>query len=110
MPVTAIRKQFDSYKIWYYSARQYSWRVNMQLYKGGGVVGRLMFMKKGQPLPDNHTDGNLVYLYYPIRRFEEIMGILRYEKPLYVALVPSNKIGYVGTADLEPVGEEESDP
>lgn len=41
-------------------------------------------------------------------RFNDIVGILRQEKPLYLFLNLSNLIGIVATSDLEPVGEEES--
>jgi hypothetical protein len=44
---------------------------------------------------------------YALSRFEAVMGILRFEKPLYIFLDTSNGIGFLGTSQLEPVGEQE---
>jgi hypothetical protein len=47
-------------------------------------------------------------IHYPLGRFDHIIGILRYEKPLYLFLNLDNLIGHVATSELEPTGEEES--
>ena len=39
-------------------------------------------------------------------RFDDVITILRYEKPLYL-LMTRDLIGWIGTSDLEPVGEQE---
>jgi hypothetical protein len=41
-----------------------------------------------------------------MRRFEEVIATMRYEKPLYLALNTTSSVGWLGTSD-EPVGEQE---
>lgn len=98
--------QFNLYRVYYYSAPQYSWDVRVDLYKDGTPVGTLLFMKAGQPLPANSSSGSIVRLHYSISHFPSIMTMLREEKPLYVSLNAANGIGAVSTSS-EPVGEEE---
>lgn len=105
-----VRHSFDGYKLWYYSARQYNWRVIVNLYDDNAQVGRLTFMKQDEDLPDNKiVSTNVIYLYYPFHCFETLMETLRREEPLYVGMVDTNLIGFVGTDAVEPVGEEEPD-
>ena len=99
--------QFDSYRLYYYTAPQYKWDVLVDLYNNGTWVGRLLFMKSGQSIPANRMQGNATVLYYSISHFENIMAILRYEKPLYINLNTANGIGTILTSS-EPVGEKES--
>jgi hypothetical protein len=73
--------QFNLYRVYYYSAPQYSWDVRVDLYMDGTPAGTLLFMKAGQTIPAK-------------------------EKPLYVSLNTANGIGAVSTTS-EPVGEEE---
>lgn len=101
-----MAQQFVSYRLYYYSAPQYSWDVLVDLYNEGTWVGRIKFMKEGQAIPANRMRGSATVLYYPISHFDNIMTMLRYEKPLYVNLNVANGIGTILTSS-EPVGEEE---
>ena len=45
--------------------------------------------------------------HYPISRFNDIVNILRYEKPLYLLMITHSWSGGLVTDELEPVGEQE---
>ena len=104
--MATVRKDFDSYKVWYYSGHPYEALVYCS--QGGSYVGRIVFFKDDSPIPPNvnYTSGPSIH--YPLSRFNDIISILRYEKPLYLFLNLANLIGIVATAEQEPVGEEES--
>ena len=103
-----MRNEFDSYRLYYHSAPQYSWQSRLYLYNDNTFVGSIFFMKEGVNIPANVESSGQPKLHFPASKFEEIMNILRHEEPLYITLVPSNGIGTISTS-LEPIGEEESD-
>ena len=98
--------EFDSYRLYYHSAPQYQWQSRLFLYKNGGFAGSVFFMKEGVSMPENVEIGGQPRLHFPAAKFEEIMNVLRHEKPLYISLVPANGIGTISTTN-EPIGEEE---
>ncbi len=98
--------EFDTYRIYYQSAPQYSWQSRVYLYNNSSYVGRIMFMKPGIDLPANSEQHDRHVIHFPTSEFENIMEILRNEKPLYIHVVDSNGIGTISTSS-EPVGEEE---
>ena len=108
-----INNEFTKYRIYYQSAPQYNWQARVTLYNDNETpVGELHFKKEGVPIPANsfhfypRSDISSPTLYFPASKFEELMNILRYEKPLFITLAPSNGIGTISTYD-EPIGEEE---
>jgi len=100
-----ISKDFDSYKIFYYSNQPYE--ASIYCYKAGVLVGRMIFAKDAAALPPNATFVGGPSLSYTISRFSDIVRILLNEKPLYLFLNTDNLMGHLATTDLEPVGEEE---
>ena len=103
-----MTNEFDSYRLYYQSAPQYSWQSRIYLYNDGSYVGSIFFMKEGVDLPANIDVGGHPRLHFPASKFEEIMNVLRHEEPLYITLVTSNGIGTISTSN-EPIGEEEND-
>jgi len=103
-----MTSKFNSYRLYYHSAPQYSWQSRLYLYNDGAYVGNIFFMKEGQNIPANIEISGKPRLYFPSSKFEEIMNVLRHEAPLYLTLVPTNGIGTISTSD-EPIGEEEND-
>ncbi|MEC4684310.1 MAG: hypothetical protein VST71_01065 [Nitrospirota bacterium] len=104
--MATVRKDFDSYKVWYYSGHPYE--ALIYCYQGGHYVGRVVFFKEASPIPPNANYSSGPSIHYPLSRFNDIISILRYEKPLYLFLNLDNLIGIIATAQQEPVGEEES--
>ncbi len=101
-----VRKDFDSYKVWYYSGHPYEALV--YCYQGNTYVGRVVFFKDDSAIPANANYASGPSIHYPLSRFNDIILILRYEKPLYLFLNLANLIGIVATEEREPVGEEEA--
>jgi len=97
-----ITKRFDSYKIWYYSG--HSTAAYIQCYDGLRPSGSISFYKDDDTVPPNNRDNFKIH--YPISQFDDVIKILRYEKPLYL-LMTRDLIGWIGTSDQEPVGEQE---
>jgi hypothetical protein len=69
-------------------------------------AGIIYFYPDNVPLPSNANTVNGIYLYYRMKRFADVMTMLKDEKPLYLAFEDIKKHGYVGTSS-EPVGEQE---
>lgn len=103
-----MTNEFNSYRLYYQSAPQYSWQSRLYFYNDGAYVGSVFFMKEGENIPANAEVSGKPRLYFPDSKFEEIMNVLRYDKPLYITLVTSNGIGTISTSN-EPIGEEEDD-
>ena len=98
--------EFNFYRVYYYSAAQYSWDVRVDLTMNGTTVATLLFMKAGQMIPANSSSGGIPQLHYSISHFPAVMSMLKDEKPLFVSLNTNNGIGFVSTSS-EPVGEQE---
>jgi len=104
--MAVVRKDFDAYKIWYYSGHPYD--ALIYCYRAGAYVGRIVFFRDEASVPPNvnYTSGPSIH--YPVSRFNDIVTMLRYEKPLYLFLNLDNLIGILATSEQEPTGEEES--
>ena len=75
---------------------------------GNSYVGRIVFFKDDSTIPSNANYSSGPSIHYHLKRFNDIILILRYEKPLYLFLNLDNLIGILATGDKEPVGEEET--
>ena len=105
-----VSKQFNSYRISYHSnnpAVPYRMMANVALYFNNQVLGVLRFVDVS-PIPQNVLDPDTedFDVYYHLDRFNDIVNILRYEKPLYIS-VDDFLNAQIGM-NREPVGEEES--
>ena len=105
--------EIESYRIFYWSNTSPGppeAEINLKG-KSGADVGVIKFY---QTIPANCNksigNGNLIYLCYHISRFNDIINILRYEKPLFIYINDQNLSGGIWKKEgaYEPVGEEES--
>lgn len=62
------------------------------------------FYKDGATLPENRNKGGRVGLTYHWSHLNEVLDVMRNEKPLYFGFIESTKVGYIST-HKEPVGE-----
>jgi hypothetical protein len=99
-----IQANFNAYRIWYYSGHPYE--ALIYVYQDGKYVGRIVFFKDAASTPANASYPE-PSIHYPLVRFNDVINILREEKPLYLHLNLDNMIGTLATTDLEPTGEEE---
>lgn len=99
------KKEFDSYKL-YYVCNHQTVPAQLLLYNGKTFVGWVYFYHDDIDLPEPYW-GTLFILYYKLRHFDDMISILRHEKPLFALYNDEAKYGGIGTAELEPVGEEE---
>lgn len=104
--MATITKHFDAYKLWYNSGHPYE--AHIYCYAGTAYMGRIVFFKDDAVIPANANYGGNPSIHYPLSRFDHVISILRYEKPLYLFLNLDNLIGHLATAEREPTGEEES--
>jgi hypothetical protein len=107
----SISKQVDSYRIAYNSDNhQPVPRMSAYIHlsdKDNNSIGTLRFVDES-PLPKNIINQDVTFdIFYHIDRFNDIINILRYEKPLWVSIDTQFKSGQI-QAIREPVGEEES--
>lgn len=111
--MTRISKNFDSYYIHYRSNHPRE-ECNIVLMGDGDYKGNIVFYNEIPPKCNFVTeDGRqIINLCYHLGRFNDIVNILRYEKPLQIYICDEvDKSGVWSgaiTTDLERVGEEES--
>jgi hypothetical protein len=105
MPVH--EQQFDQYYIYYMTGGNEVPLINC--FKGANYVGKLVFHNTAGAPPANGVlpDGT-IYLRYRLSQFQDVIGILRQEKPLYLRLSTPSLIGFLATQQGEPVGEQET--
>ena len=101
-----VNTWFDSYAIEYLS-QDSSREAVISCYQGTKTVARIEFVKNGEPLPPNFGQYQNSYLYYRLSRFQNIVSLLREEKPLQIIVNTNTGVGSISTASQEPTGEEE---
>ena len=103
MPV--IWKDFDSYQYGYVSDSGFDGTVNaceINLYKANSQVARICLIKAGATMPANAVHSGVLYLYYPLSQFGDIIGIFRYEKAFTVSLDTDTNVGAITSAVDKP--------
>jgi hypothetical protein len=80
--------------------------IRVSLKNGHEIVAYISFFDT-TPLPDNSYTNNLINIHFPISRFNDVIGILRYEKPLRIQFDTSKLEGYIQTKEMELIGEQE---
>jgi len=105
-----MQKQFNSYQISYHShnpAVTSRMAANVPLYFNNQVLGVLRFVEES-PLPKNVLDPVTedFDVFYHLDRFNDIINILRYEKPLWISI--DDNLNAQIVTHFEPTGEEES--
>jgi hypothetical protein len=80
--------------------------AEVYLYKEGDIlVGELTFWKSGPSKGCNTMNGSIPSLCYHTSKFNDIMNILRYEKPLYIYDNEEDNAGGIWSYfPWEPVG------
>ena len=102
--------KFDNYRIFYYTGPDINPLINC--YDDTKSVGQIRFYEKSAAMPPNTViesgQGRILKLHYRLEQFQDVIEVMRYEKPLHLWLETINSQGGVCTSEYEPVGEEES--
>jgi hypothetical protein len=102
----SVLTQIDEYEV-LYSANTFPPRVWLK--HGGTYIGQLIFHPDGQALPPDANPGGQPNLHYHLENFENVIDMLRNEKPMYLLYSGSgggNENGIKTTK--EPIGEAEA--
>ncbi len=104
--MASLWKDFDEYKIYYTNSMRH-YNAFIYLYQEKKFVGTLSFLDNDKNLPNAVFDNanSIIRLHYHISDFENIIEILRQEKPLTL-YCHSEGFGWL-TSSNEPIGEEE---
>ena len=101
-------KDFNKYYI-YYTTTECQVTPSIPVYNDSQSIGYIFFTEK-LPTSKNSIDNEgKITLRYPIDRFNDIINILRYEKPLKIYIDSETLIGGISTGDSEPVGKQEQE-
>ena len=95
----------DQYEVMY-SSNMFVPRIWLK--NAGKYVGQLIFKANGATLPPDNLTGTQVNLYYHLDDFDNIIDLLRNEKPMYLLWGGSgsgNENGIKTTAELVGEGE-----
>ncbi|MFE2757052.1 hypothetical protein ACFXGA_34160 [Actinosynnema sp. NPDC059335] len=107
-----FQKSFDSYLVYYRCGPDGvgpwagGYRALVNCYAANSYVGGLRFLAEGVALPANTGGPNSIELHYPVSALSDILGILRYEKPLRLDFHDDTLVGVLSTT-AEPIGEQE---
>jgi len=104
-------EKFDKYVIYYYSGLNPAARIDLFKGKKNTKVGRILFFgtdkpSNTDPYEKSARNDNIPVAFFNITRFNDVINLLREEKPLFFNVYP-NGIGCIGTSEYEPVGDEE---
>jgi hypothetical protein len=99
-------KNFNKYYI-YYTTKEGHVTPSIPIYNDDQSIGYIFFTEKLPTSKNYISNEGKITLRYHIDRFNDIINILRYEKPLKIYLDTESSIGGIGTGDFEPVGEQE---
>jgi hypothetical protein len=96
--------KIDEYQVMY-SANAFVPRIWLK--SANQFIGQLTFRPNGSPLPPDGMSGGQVNLYYHFDDFENVIDLLRNEKPMYLSYsAPGDENGIMTTP--EPVGQGEA--
>jgi hypothetical protein len=108
-----VIKPFDKYVLYYISPSGSGPQVGVPqlaeidcFNKREGRAGIIYFFPDGTNLPQNTSTINGIYIYFHLSCFNDVITILREEKPLNLAFNEEKKIAYIQTS-TEPIGERE---
>ncbi len=99
-----VTREFDNYVLTYLSAKPAEAQASITCRKGTQLVGQIAFVGPEVALPANYTTNGMVFIYFPLRRFDHVIMTLREEKPLYLNFSPDTGAASIKTG-LEPVGD-----
>lgn len=81
-------------------------RAQIQLSDNNTVVAWVRFNDPGMTFENDYVDNDIIRMHLPSTMFENILDILRNEKPLQIYFAAGR--AFFGTAGSETVGEGES--
>ena len=97
--------KIDEYEVMY-SSNLFPPRIWLK--SAGKFIGQLIFKPNGTALPVDAMAGGQVNLYYHLDDFQNIIDLLRNEKPMYLLWTGSGGANENGIkTTVEPVGEAE---
>jgi hypothetical protein len=80
-------------------------RAQITLYDDVNVLGYVRFHDPGMPFPNDSQSGALITMHLPSAMFENVLDVLRNEKPVNYYFAAAH--AFLGTGSVEPVGEGE---
>lgn len=103
-----IARDFDSYKIYYSNNEGPPPRTRAEIHclRHGQFVGFMEFFDDGDRIPDPKLVNERIVLAFKLSRFNDVVCILRQEKPLHLLLNLDANAGWLATSEAEPVGEQ----
>ena len=99
-------KNFNDYYI-YYTTKEGHVTPSIPVYNYEQSIGYIFFTEKLPTSKNSMSNEGKITIRYHIDRFNDIINILRYEKPLKIYIDTESLIGGISTGTSEPVGEQE---
>jgi hypothetical protein len=109
--MSGVLKSFDHYALNYNAVKPTDTGksiVEMGCYSGTTPVAWIYFYPDGATLPSNTVNSSgMIQLCYEIKRFNDIITIMRYEKPLTIWADSVTGGGMVSSGTTELIGQQE---
>jgi hypothetical protein len=112
--MSLVQRDIDSYQIQYLSGKDSAGNdrplANIHCFNGSSHEATIKFLD-AKLLPPNYYDNNsnLIYIFFHLSLFYDIIDIFRHEKPLLINFDDSNLNAWISSKDFEPIGEQEKE-
>ena len=96
---------FDTYQYGYVTDSGFTGNVNaceINCYKANTQAARICLIKAGATMPANAVHDGVIYLYFPLSQFGDIIAMFRYEKALNISLDTDSNVGEINNAVEQP--------
>ncbi len=100
-----IRRDFDSYKLWYNS--RYPYEAIIRCYDRGNLVGKLAFLEDADLPMHNHYSREIPLIHYPLHRFQDILALLQQEHPVHFLYNTLNHTGHIVVEAVRPATDKD---
>ena len=99
-------KNFNNYSI-FYNTKEGQVTPNIFVNNDNENIGNIYFLDKLPISKNSISNQGKITIRYHIDRFNDIINILRYEKPLKIYIDTESLNGGIRTASAESIGEQE---
>lgn len=111
-----VAHPFDNYKVYVFGEGpdpSFDRAAVIGCFQGDKFVGRLTFYTDDATIPQNgylwEQGLRQVYLNFPMKRYDDIITMLREEETLFLRINTVSKDGFVSTSDEQPIGKAEDE-
>ena len=90
----------DKYRFFYLSGLE-SYEAKISLFNAGKLIAKVFFVNDKKSASENSLDELPFNIYFPLSRFDDVIKIFRFEKPVSIYVHEDKKAVEIGTGRFE---------